>query len=158
MSTIIVAADHGGLAQKNLLAAWLADLRHQVLDAGASEYLASDDFPDYAMKAISLWQQNPGAKILAWCRSGVGMSIALNRCRGIYAGFAIDCQQVAAAVKDDHLNALVFASDYQPSTWQKEIIEIFLSTPVSRAEKYQRRLKKIDVLAKLNNDCSACHS
>lgn len=158
MAEIIVAADHGGFEQKKLVSTWLADLGHHVFDAGASELIPSDDFPDYALRAITRWQENPEAKIIAWCRSGVGMSIALNRLAGIYAGFAISHQQVAAATKDDHLNALVFASDYQPSTWQKEIITIFLQEPASMAAKYLRRLQKVDALVKFNDDFNSRHS
>jgi ribose 5-phosphate isomerase B len=144
---IIVAADHGGLVHKSAIKTWLETRGETVFDAGPREFDPVDDFPDFAHAAVRQWQEDPSHhKIIFWCRSGVGMIIAANRFQGLRTGFALNRSQLQAAVRDDHLNGLVFASDYQSLEQQKEMIEIFLHTPHDQSERFLRRLGKIDEL------------
>ncbi len=149
MAKIILAADHGGWACKNKARHWLIALGYQVEDAGAFKLQASDDFPDYALAAVKLWRREPTAKIICWCRSGAGMLVQLNRFAGIRASLALGAKHLAASVRDDHLNALVLASDYQLLRQQQQLIKVFLQTPYGEESKYYRRLHKIEEFAKL---------
>lgn len=150
MTTIILAADHGGFTQKQQAAAWLTQLGHQVIDVGATQLWSEDDFPDYVWEAVKAWRQNPSEnKIGLWCRSGVGMMMQANRFTGVRAGLGISVDHLRQAVADDHLNALALASDWQPWELQQQLIEIFLTTPWQDGEKYVRRISKLDALAKL---------
>jgi ribose 5-phosphate isomerase B len=143
---IILAADHGGYASKENIKGWLEEQGHQVLDAGALAPDPDDDFPDFAAQAIKLWHANHQRKLILWCRSGVGMVIAANRIKGIYAGMALSPEQLQAATRDDHLNALAIAIDFQDLHQQKQLIEVFLQTPATDAPRFRRRLRKLDQL------------
>ncbi|NCU32108.1 MAG: RpiB/LacA/LacB family sugar-phosphate isomerase [Candidatus Moranbacteria bacterium] len=142
---IILAADHGGFKNKEIISEWLSEQGHDVVDAGAFLFDPKDDFPDFVSTAVTLSQaEEEETKMIFWCRSGVGVDIAANRFPEIYCGFGYSVEQVIASTRDDHLNALALASDYVPLEKQKEMIEAFLGTPASEAARFERRLKKLE--------------
>lgn len=143
---IILAADHGGFKNKEIINDWLIEQGFETVDAGAFMFDNKDDFPDFVSTAITLAQadEDQDSKIILWCRSGAGVNIAANRFPQIYCGFGLCPEQVAAATRDDHLNALAFASDYVPIEEQKAMIEVFLHTNYSQAARFARRLNKIE--------------
>lgn len=142
---IILAADHGGFKNKEIISDWLSEQGYDVVDAGAFLFDAKDDFPDFVSTAVTLAQaETEETKMIFWCRSGVGVDIAANRFPNIYCGFGYCVEQVIAATRDDHLNALALASDYVSLEKQKEMIEAFLETPKSEAARFERRLKKLE--------------
>ena len=77
------------------------------------------------------------------------MLVQLNRFAGIRASLALGVKHLAASVRDDHLNALVLASDYQLFRQQQQLIKVFLQTPYGEESKYYRRLHQIEEFAKL---------
>lgn len=142
---IILAADHGGFKNKETINDWLNELGFETVDAGAFILDPKDDFPDFVSTAVTLMQSSEDeAKMILWCRSGAGVDIAANRFAGIYCSLGLCAEQVAAATKDDHLNALALASDYTSLAAQKEMIETFLTTQPSTADRFARRLQKIE--------------
>ncbi len=143
---IILAADHGGFKNKQLINDWLITQGYDTVDAGAFMFDAKDDFPDFVATAITLAQAETKekSKIILWCKSGAGVNIAANRFPGIYCGFGYSAEQVAAATRDDHLNALALASEYISIEEQKKMIEAFLETAASEAARFTRRLKKLE--------------
>ncbi len=143
---IVLAADHGGFKNKEIINDWLIDQGFETVDAGAFMLDPKDDFPDFVSTAITLAQANEEEtwKIIMWCRSGVGVMMAANRFPGIYCGFGYCVEQVVAATRDDRLNALALASDYVPLEKQKLMIEAFLQTKPSQAERFSRRLRKLE--------------
>ena len=143
-----MAADHGGYEAKQQLSAWLQEQGYQVLDAGAKTYDADDDYSAWAQAAVKQWQQLPEAKIIAWCKSGTGMNIALNRAPGVYATIGWDPEQLAAAVADDHVNALALPAEYIDVSTQKALIDVFLSTKGATAERFVRRLAAVENIGK----------
>ena len=149
---IILAADHGGFKNKALINDWLAELGYDTVDAGAFMLDPKDDFPDFVATAVTLMQSNTEeTKMILWCKSGAGVNIAANRFTHIYCTLGLNAAQVAAATRDDHLNALALASDYTSLTAQKEMIETFLVTPPSGAARFQRRLEKIETYSAQSN-------
>jgi len=145
---VIVAADHGGLTIKDKVAVWLGKTGYEVLDVGATKFDPDDDFPDVVRAAVKTWKQNPEAKMILWCRSGAGVAIAANRYPGVYCGLGISDQQVAAATRDDHLNALALAADFTSPAMQKLMIKTFLHVSASQEARFARRLAKIDQYAR----------
>ena len=139
-----MAADHGGLACKNEIKAWLTAAGIQVVDVGAEKLVSDDDYSTWARAAVVAKKADTEAKIIAWCRSGVGMCIALNRAPGIYATVATDERALAAAVADDHINALCLAADYTDLSVQKTLIGVFLETDVRQEERFGRRLSAVE--------------
>jgi ribose 5-phosphate isomerase B len=143
--TIFIGADHRGFELKNKLMENLQEKNIRIEDMGAYEYDALDDNPDFARKVAQAVLQNPKEFLgIVICGSGVGVSIAANRFKGIYCGLGFDEEQVKSAKAHDHLNVLAIAADLADFEKAKRLVDIFIETPLKTDEKYLRRLQKID--------------
>ncbi|HLD26830.1 MAG TPA: RpiB/LacA/LacB family sugar-phosphate isomerase [Patescibacteria group bacterium] len=81
------------------------------------------------------------------CGSGIGVSIAANRYKGIYCALGFSENQVRSGREHDHINVLALGSDYIDSQKAKNITETFIATaPITHA-KYLRRIKKVDTVS-----------
>ena len=83
---VAVGGDHAGFEMKNLISEHVKSLGHTVVDAGAYEYDALDDFPDFSEAVAVRVADGRAERGLIVCGSGVGASVAANKVRGIRAG------------------------------------------------------------------------
>ena len=101
---IVAAADHGGFEMKNQIVANLRAQGFDVEDLGTNS-ADSVDYPDFAKKTVAkLLTQEADLGILV-CGSGIGISIAANRHKGIQAALLYD--DYVAKVAREHNNANV---------------------------------------------------
>ncbi|MCL2616527.1 MAG: RpiB/LacA/LacB family sugar-phosphate isomerase, partial [Defluviitaleaceae bacterium] len=84
IETIAIANDHGGLALKLELLKLLQAAGYKVIDFGSGTDDAVD-YPDYAELAVAAVQNGQADAGLLICGSGIGMSMAANRHKGIRA-------------------------------------------------------------------------
>ena len=120
---------------------YLNELGYNVIDYGADTEEPAD-FPDYAKKLGLGVLANEVDLGIAICGTGIGMSIALNKMKGIY------CAKVAtkseATLCKAHNNANVIAiSEEMDSELMKEVIKNFIETPFSNIDRYKIRNNKI---------------
>jgi len=133
--------DHRGVKVKHFLTRYLSELGYNVIDYGTDSE-ESNDFPDYAKKlGIGIINKEVDLGI-AICGTGIGMSIALNKMKGIY------CAKVSskseAALSKSHNDANVMAiSEEMDAELMKEIVKIFIETPFSNIDRYKNRNDKI---------------
>ncbi len=73
---IVVGADHGGYILKDLIAKWLKEQGHNVVDVGCNS-AESVDYPDYALKAVDEIIKGSSEFGILVCGTGIGMSIAV---------------------------------------------------------------------------------
>lgn len=139
---IVVGCDHGGLELKNKIKDYLVDLDEVVLDVGAFELDELDDFSTYA-KLIAKAMKKESVKGIAICGSGVGMCIALNKVKGIYAVNGIDDKKVALARQHNNVNALCLGGRMVSCEDAIKMVEAFLKTEFLGG-KYQKRIDDID--------------
>lgn len=139
-----LGTDHAGLELKDALAAWLADHGYEPVDHGAHEYDADDDYPPFCVAAAQAAVEEPGSLAIVIGGSGNGEQIAANKVRGARAALAWSTE--TAALAREHNDAQVMAIGGRMHTVEQavEIVETFLTTPFSGAERHQRR---IDLLA-----------
>lgn len=143
--TIFIGADHRGFEFKNKVIEYLQEKNIRVEDMGAYEYNANDDYPDFAQKVATAVMQNPENNVgIVICGSGVGVSIAANRYRGIRAALGFDVHQIQHAKENDHINVLALPSDYVDLEKAKQLLEAFINAQKNQGEKYKRRLDKLD--------------
>ncbi len=143
--TIFIGADHRGFELKNKLIEYIQEKNIRVEDLGAFEYNAEDDNPDFAQKVAEAVLQNPAEFLgIVICGSGVGVSIAANRHKGILCGLGFDEGQIKLAREHDHINVLALPSDYIDFEKAKKLVDVFITAQLNQGEKYIRRLKKID--------------
>ena len=104
MRRVAVACDHGGLDLKELLVGKLREWKYEVTDFGVHRP-ESVDYPDYAVlvaRAVSDGETDLGVLV---CGTGIGMSIAANKVRGIRAALAGD--ELSARMAREHNDANV---------------------------------------------------
>jgi len=141
---IYLGADHNGFELKNELKHWLEEKGHTVMDMGPKEFDKADDYPDFGYEVAKAVAQAPDKRRgIAVCGSGVGMSVVADKVPGIRAALIHDPDIARAAQRDDDINVLALGSQYISSNKAKEVVEAWLETPFSGAERHVRRIGKI---------------
>ena len=137
-----ITNDHRGVAVKQYLTEYLNELGYNVIDYGTDVQEEPVDFPDYAKKlgnGLLSEEVNLG---IAICGTGIGMSIALNKMKGVYCA-KVSTQSESALCKS-HNNANIIAiSEEMDKELMKEVIKTFIETPFSNIDRYKRRNDKI---------------
>lgn len=141
---VAVGGDHAGFEMKNLIAEHVKSLGHTVVDAGAYEYDALDDFPDFAEAVAVRVADGRAERGLIVCGSGVGASVAANKVRGIRAGLCHDTYSTRQGVEHDDMNVVCIGARIIGDELAKEVVTAFLSAGfIDEEEKYVRRLNKV---------------
>lgn len=136
---IAIATDHNGVEQKQTIIKELS--MYEMLDKSPIN-TDTDDYPDFAYevaKAVVTKEADLGVLL---CGTGIGMSIAANKIKGIRCGHCSSIEQ--AHLTKEHNNANVIALSYKQDL--KELIEMikeFIETEPSQDERHQRRVNKI---------------
>lgn len=139
---IVLASDHAGYQLKNFLSENLAGKGHQVTDLGPFS-ADSVDYPDYARKLCEDLLQGKAEKGILVCNSGIGMSIAANRFRGIRGALCLFPEMAMYARRHNNANVLVLAGGYTASFLASDIAEVFLSEEFEGG-RHKRRTDKLD--------------
>lgn len=101
---IAIASDHAAYQEKDLVAAYLRDAGHQVLDCGTNS-AESCDYPTYAKAACEKVQNGDAECAVLICGTGIGMSMAANKLKGIRA--ALLAEPFSAKMTKEHNDANV---------------------------------------------------
>ena len=140
---IILGCDHGGFDLKEYLKSYLQKTGHDIVDVGAFSVDPLDDFPKYAKIMAKTFNDCPDSQVIAICGSGVGMSIALNRNKGIYCVLGYDESQVAKAREHNNANALALGGRTISKIKARKLVDAFLNTKFLHG-KYEKRMKELD--------------
>jgi glycine hydroxymethyltransferase len=142
--TLGIATDHGGVDKKALLTKTLRERGLSVTDFGACKLNPEDDYPDFASAlAKALVKGDIDCGILI-CRSGIGMSIVANRFHGVRAALAETPERARVSRQHNAANILVTGGDDMNDEQLVEVVDAWLSTPFSHAERHERRLTKLE--------------
>jgi ribose 5-phosphate isomerase B len=139
---IAIASDHGGYPLKNLIKESVTSAGHTVIDL-SEEYIAGDDYPDYAKKLGEVVTSGRAERGVLICGSGVGASIAANKIKGIYAAVCHDTYSAHQGVEHDNMNVLCLGARVIGAELAKELVDVFISAQFSKAERHVRRVSKI---------------
>jgi ribose 5-phosphate isomerase B len=138
-----IATDHGGFALKEELVGQLRNVGYEVVDFGAHELSGGDDYPDYVTplaRAVASGNVDRGVAI---CGSGVGASVCANKIRGIHAALIHDHFSAKQGVDDDHMNVLCMGGRTVGPAVAWDLVQTFLASKYSKAERHVRRLAKV---------------
>ncbi|MBP3285024.1 MAG: ribose 5-phosphate isomerase B [Clostridia bacterium] len=142
---IAIAGDHGGFELKRTLKSYLVENGHEVQDFGACEFNAEDGFPDFALplaRAVANGDFDRGVLV---CGSGVGVSIAANKVKGIRA---VNCNSKELAELSrlhNNTNVICFGGRLMTAEQAIEYLDIWLNTEFLGG-KYQTRNDVLDNL------------
>ena len=143
---IVIAADHGGYPLKAVLIEALEAANHEVIDLGAHEYDASDDYPDFARYVGQAIQHKQAQRGIILCGSGVGASVAANKLKSVRAGLCHDNYSAHQAVEHDDINVLCLGSRVVGEAVALELVATFINAKFSGEERHARRLEKVIAL------------
>ena len=136
-----ITNDHRGVKAKQFLTKYLTALGYNVIDYGTDSEEPAD-FPDYAKKLGDGVKNNEVSLGIAICGTGIGMSIALNKMKGIYCAKVSTVSE--ATLSKAHNDANVIAiSEEMGEELMKEVITTFIDTPFTNIDRYKRRNDKI---------------
>jgi len=102
---IVIGADHAGFQLKNAVGDLLRSLGHTVVDVGAFNENPSD-YPDFALLVGNSVLEGKGERGILICGSGVGVSVAANKIKGIRAAVCHDTYSAHQGVEHDDMNVL----------------------------------------------------
>ena len=141
VNKIAIASDHAGFELKQLLIESLSsDL--EIEDLG-TDSLEPCDFPDYAVKVSDFVLDNEDTKGVLICGTGVGMSIAANKVKGIRASNVTNVKTAIQSVEHNDVNVLCLGSENLDIEVAKEITESFLNSSFLNEERYVNRINKL---------------
>ncbi len=104
----------------------------------------TDDFPDFAIPLAEKVAENEQNLGILLCRNGAGVEVAANKVDGVRAVLSWDSKHAASTRADDNANVLALPADYLDEQKALEVVDIWLSTPYKKEERFERRLKKIE--------------
>lgn len=138
-----IAADHGGFGLKEELVARLRAAGYEVVDLGPHRVSEGDDYPDYVVPLAQAVVTSKVDRGVAICGSGVGASVCANKVAGVRAALIHDHFSARQGVEDDHLNILCMGGRTVGPAVAWDLVQTFLSTEFSQAERHLRRLAKV---------------
>lgn len=144
-----IANDHRGYKLKEFLVKEL-EKEYEVINLG-TDYEESVDYPDYAFALGELVTSGKVDFGIAICGSGIGISIACNKVKGVRCAKVSNSEEAKYTREDNDSNIVAFGE----KTSEKgalEIVKTFINTPFSNLEKHQRRINKILEYEEHNND------
>ncbi len=141
MTKLIFGADHAGKNKKNELMNIL-EKEFECVDIGLANN-PTDDFPDFAFKTSKAVLENEGALGVLVCGTGIGMSIAANKVKGIRCALVTSGRAARLSRRDDGANVIALPS-YMSSDMAADCVRLFAKTELCcEDEKYSRRVNKI---------------
>lgn len=141
---IAVAADHAGREDKTWLAARLRELGHEATDFGTNS-AEPCDYPDFAVAAAAAVADGRCDQAVLVCGTGIGMSIAANKVKGVRAA-ACQCVEAAKYARaHNDANVLCMGSRLTGREAMDAILAAWLATPFEGG-RHARRVNKINSL------------
>ncbi|HWT79783.1 MAG TPA: RpiB/LacA/LacB family sugar-phosphate isomerase, partial [Candidatus Methylomirabilis sp.] len=138
-----IATDHGGFPLKEDLVSRLRSAGYEVTDFGAKALASDDDYPDYVIPLARAVASGEVERGVAVCGSGVGASVCANKIPGVRAGLVSDHFSARQGVEDDHMNIICMGGRTVGPAVAWDLVETFLASEFSGAERHLRRLGKV---------------
>jgi ribose 5-phosphate isomerase B len=140
---IYIGSDHAGFELKEKVKHFLIDSKLEVVDKGCYS-IERADYSDYGhLVADAVLAENNAVGIII-CGSGVGISIAANRHKGIRAANAWNAEIAKLARQHNDANVLALPARFISETEAKEIVSVFLNEAFEGG-RHLERIKKIDL-------------
>lgn len=139
---IYIASDHAGFDLKKKIKEYLLK-NHEVIDEGAFEFDASDDYPDFIAKAAKKVSQDQDSRGIIFGKSGAGEAIVANKFKNVRAVLGFSENNVRLSREHNDANVLSLGSDFVDLEQAKILVDIFLNTLFSNEERHARRLNEI---------------
>ena len=142
---IAIGCDHGALALKNTVKAHLEKKGYEVCDYGTYS-LDSCDYPDFAETAAKAVASGECEKGIVLCTTGIGISIAANKVKGIRCALLSDPLSARMTREHNDTNMMAMGAGIVGKNLALEIVDTWIGTEFSGEAKHQRRIDKVMAL------------
>ena len=139
---ILIGSDHGGYKLKQEIIKYLNELGHTVEDCGCYTDV-SRDYPDIAQD-VAKKLLSTGKRAILVCGTGIGMSIAANRFKGIRASHCTDTFTARMTRMHNNSNILCLGERITGTGLALDIVEIWLNTDF-QGGRHERRISKLEL-------------
>lgn len=139
---IALGADHGGFELKNSIKEKLVSEGYEVEDFGTNSS-ESVDFPDYSQQVTQAVQNEDADLGILVCGTGIGMSIAANKEKGIRAAVVSDVFSAEATKSHNNTNVLCLGARVVGPGLAEMIVDTWLNTSFEGG-RHQTRLDKMN--------------
>jgi ribose 5-phosphate isomerase B len=140
---IALGSDHAGFHLKEELKHYLRENGWEVEDCGAFNADPSD-YPDIAFLVAEKVAKGEVDRAILVCGTGIGMCMAADKVEGIRCAACTDETTARYARTHNDANILAIGARIVGSELAKNIVDVFLNTPFSGADRHIRRIKKIE--------------
>ena len=139
---IALGSDHGGFDLKSAIKTHLEELGHEVVDFGTDSH-DSCDYPliaEPAAKAVASGECDRG---IVCCTTGIGVSITANKVKGIRCALLDNPMSARLTREHNDTNMMALGAAVTGEMLALEIVDVWLDTEFSHAERHQRRIDKV---------------
>ncbi len=143
---LLIGSDHGGIHLKEHLKKYLTDRGYEITDVGTYTE-DSCDYPDYAAKLCAELLKGTTDKGILICGTGIGISIAANKCKGIRAAVCNDVYSAKMSREHNDANVLCMGERIVGVGVAELIVDTWLKTDFAGG-RHARRVDKIMALEK----------
>lgn len=140
---IAIASDHAAYEFKNRIKEHLENNGIKVLDCGTFDKGKSCDYSDFAVEACKAVQTKKCEKAIVICGTGIGMSMAANKMKGIRCALCSDTFSARMTRLHNDANVLSLGERVLGLGLALDIVDTFLSTEFSGEERHVRRIEKV---------------
>lgn len=139
---IALAADHGGYELKEKVKVHLQQIGHEVLDLGC--YVEeSVDYPNYGKACGEAVMRGDAERGVVFCGTGIGVSIAANKVKGIRCALCTSLFMAEMASKHNHANILALGGRILETELALGIVDMWLTTEFEGG-RHQHRTDMLD--------------
>ena len=142
---IAIGCDHGALALKNKVVSHLQGKGFEVVDFGTHTN-ASCDYPEFAGAAAKAVASGECEKGIVLCTTGIGVSIAANKIKGIRCALLHDVWSAQMTRLHNDTNVMALGAGVVGENLALQIVDTWLGTEFSGDERHQRRIDKLMAL------------
>lgn len=140
---ISIGSDHRGFELKERIKEYLIRKNHKAIDFGTDSN-ASVDYPDFSRKVGESVAKGESKFGIVICGSGIGVSIAANKVKGVRAVNATNSDMAEMSRKHNNANVICFGADFIDFDTAVKYFEIFVNTDFEGGERHNRRIEKIN--------------
>lgn len=138
---IAIGTDHGAIDYKEKMIAHLEKSGHEVLDFGTNSN-ESCDYPDYAKVVAECVSQQKCDFGILMCGTGIGMSLAANKVKGIRAAVVPNVEYAKLAKQHNNANIICLSGRFMSIDDCKNCVDAFIDEEFAGG-RHQRRVEKI---------------
>lgn len=141
---IAIGADHAGLELKEKIKTFLQTKNIEVVDVGPFED-TSVDYPDFAKSVGRHVVEDENTLGILICGSGIGMSMAANKIKGIRAGLVTSVEMAEMTKRHNNANVLCLSGRMVDHDLNVQMVEAWLEAKFE-GDRHQRRIDKVHAL------------